>query len=63
MSGWWGSVGQELGKELTSESNKFYPAKGVVFYEGQKPCPHFPLSWHTGGVQWISVSWMNKPRE
>lgn len=49
---------EELGKELSSES-KFYSA---MFYEGQKPRPHFPLSWLIG-VQWISVSWMNESRE
>lgn len=52
---------QELGKELSSES-KFYSARGVMFYEGQKPCPHFPLSWLIG-VQWIFVSWTNESRE
>lgn len=34
---------QELGKELSSES-KVYSARGVMFSEGQKPCPQFPLS-------------------
>lgn len=46
---------QELGKELSSES-KFYSDRGEVLFEGQKPYPHFPLSWHVAGVQLTFVT-------